>query len=117
MTLDCLVPCVKLVFTSLLILNFVTIVSSQDELEHGLATDCENKCMSTYSLFRKVIKSDAQFKLDAFQILFVVINVSQAFIVIAIVVIQHLTIIKIMMDYIVAFKRMKHVKYQVCKVK
>ena len=48
MTFDCLVPCVKLVFTSLLILNFIGIVSSQDELEHGLATDCKYKRMNTY---------------------------------------------------------------------
>ena len=68
MTLDCLVPCVKLVFTSLLILNFVTVVSSQDELEHGLAIDCEYKCMSTYSLFRKPIlaiyRFDAMFDIE-----------------------------------------------------
>ena len=51
MTLDCLVPCVKLVFTGLFILNFVNIVSSQDELEHGLAKDCKWKSMKTYSLF------------------------------------------------------------------
>ena len=45
MILDKMVPNVVLVFTILAILNSIGIVSSQDELEHGLATDCEYKCM------------------------------------------------------------------------
>ena len=40
-----LVPNVILVFKTLAILNSIGIVSSQDELEHGLATDCYNKSM------------------------------------------------------------------------
>ena len=36
-------PCVKLFFTILVILNFMCIVSPQDELEHGLATGCDAK--------------------------------------------------------------------------
>ena len=40
-------PNVKLVFTTLAILNSLGIVSSQDELEHGLATDCAYKSMKT----------------------------------------------------------------------
>ena len=38
---------VLLVFTTLAILNSIGIVSSQNELEHGLATDCDNKSMKT----------------------------------------------------------------------
>ena len=45
MILDKMVPNVVLVFTILAILNSIGIVSSQDELEHGLATDCEMKGM------------------------------------------------------------------------
>ena len=45
MMLDNMVPYVKLVFTTLAILNSIGIVSSQNELEHGLATDCYGKGM------------------------------------------------------------------------
>ena len=40
-----IVPNVVLIFTTLTILNFIGIVPSQDELEHGLATDCGDKSM------------------------------------------------------------------------
>ena len=42
-----MVPNVVLVFTTLAILNSIGIVLSQDELEHGLATNCKEKCMKT----------------------------------------------------------------------
>ena len=42
-----IVPYVKLVLTTLVILNFIGIVSSQDELEHGLSTDCASKGKKT----------------------------------------------------------------------
>ena len=45
-----------LVFTTLEILNSIGIVLSQDELEHGLATDCFDKSMRTQSLFQKIWK-------------------------------------------------------------
>ena len=47
MVLEKMVPNVVLVFTTLAILNSIGIVSSQDELEHGLATDCIFKGMKT----------------------------------------------------------------------
>ena len=47
MILDKMVPNVVLVFTTLAILNSIGIVSSQVELEHGLATDCQFKSMKT----------------------------------------------------------------------
>ena len=47
MIVDKMVQYVKLGFTILTILNFVGIVSSQDELEHGLATNCDFKSMKT----------------------------------------------------------------------
>ena len=47
MILDKMVPNVVLVFTTLTILNCIGIVSSQDELEHGLATNCDFKSMKT----------------------------------------------------------------------
>jgi len=40
-----MVPWVKLVLTTLTILNSIGIISSQDELEHGLAIDCMSKSM------------------------------------------------------------------------
>ena len=43
--LDKMVPNVVFVFTTLAILNSIGIVSSQAELEHGLATDCGFKSM------------------------------------------------------------------------
>ena len=43
MVLDKMVLNVVLVFTTLALLNSIGIVSSQDELEHGLATDCKHK--------------------------------------------------------------------------
>ena len=45
MMLDKMVPNVVLVFTTLAILNSIGIVSSQDELEHDLAKNCEDKGM------------------------------------------------------------------------
>ena len=42
-----MVPYVRLVFTTLAILDSISIVSPQDELEHGLATDCLFKGMKT----------------------------------------------------------------------
>ena len=36
----------KLVVSTLAILNFIAAVTSQDEIEHGLATHCHNKCMN-----------------------------------------------------------------------
>ena len=51
-----MVPCLKSVITTLAILNSIGIVSSQDELEHGLATDCEYKGMKAYSFFQKFSK-------------------------------------------------------------
>ena len=54
--LDKIVQHVSFVFTTLAILNFIGIVSSQDELEHGLATDCEYKGMKAYSFFQKFSK-------------------------------------------------------------
>ena len=47
MMLDKMVSNVVLVFTTLAILNSIGIVSSQDELEHGLATKCIYKSMKT----------------------------------------------------------------------
>ena len=40
MTQGNMAPCVKLLFTILVILNSICLVSSQDDLEYGLATDC-----------------------------------------------------------------------------
>ena len=45
MILDKMVPNVVLVFTTLTILKYICTVSSQHELEHGLATDCGDKSM------------------------------------------------------------------------
>ena len=42
-----MVPCVKFVFATLIILNYIGFVSPQNELEYGLATDCKSK--SNYS--------------------------------------------------------------------
>ena len=47
MILENMVPIVKLVLTTLAILNSIGIVSSQDELEHGLSTDCASKGKKT----------------------------------------------------------------------
>ena len=47
MMLDTMVVYLNFVFTILAILNSIGIVSSQNELEHGLATDCDNKGMKT----------------------------------------------------------------------
>ena len=47
MILDKMVPYVRLVFTTLAILNSFSIVSPKDELEHSLATDCFYKGMKT----------------------------------------------------------------------
>ena len=47
MVLGKMVLNVLLGFTVLAFLNFVGIVSSQDELEHGLATNCSSKGMKT----------------------------------------------------------------------
>ena len=45
MMLDKMFPNAVLVFMTLAILNSMGIVSSQDELEHGLATNCDRKGM------------------------------------------------------------------------
>ena len=47
MILDTMVSYVKLGLITLAILNSIGIVLSQDELEHGLATDCPYKSMKT----------------------------------------------------------------------
>ena len=47
MILHKMVSYVVLVFTTLAILNSIGSVSSQDELEHGIATDCSNRGMKT----------------------------------------------------------------------
>ena len=47
MILDTMVPNVVLGLTTLAILNSIGTVSSQDELEHGLATYCDYKSMKT----------------------------------------------------------------------
>ena len=44
---DIMVPNVLSAFTTLAVFNSIGIVSSQDELEHGLATDCGLKSMIT----------------------------------------------------------------------
>ena len=44
---DIMVPNVLSAFTTLAVFNSIGIVSSQDELEHGLATDCGLKSMKT----------------------------------------------------------------------
>ena len=49
-----MVPNVVLVLTTLAVLNSIGIVSSKDELEHGLATDCYGK--STYENIVKLSK-------------------------------------------------------------
>ena len=53
MKLDTKVQHGLLVFTTLAILNSIGIVSSQNELEHGLATDCNSKSMKIESFFQK----------------------------------------------------------------
>ena len=50
MALDKMVPNVLLGFPTLVILNSIGIVSSQDELEHGLATNCQSKGMKTVTV-------------------------------------------------------------------
>ena len=45
MILDKMVPYVRLVFTTLAILDSISIVSPQGDLEHSLATDCFYKGM------------------------------------------------------------------------
>ena len=44
--LDKMVPNMLSAFTTLAVFNSIGIVSSQDELEHGLATDCHYKSMN-----------------------------------------------------------------------
>ena len=48
MTFDSLALYVKLVLTTLAILNCTSIVSSQNELDYGLTTDCGGKSMKTF---------------------------------------------------------------------
>jgi len=45
MILENIVPCVKLIFTTLVILNSIGYVLSQHELDDGLNTDCLGKRM------------------------------------------------------------------------
>ena len=47
---------VKLVFTTLAILNFFGIVASQDKLEHNLPTDCFGKSKKTYQILKNSSK-------------------------------------------------------------
>jgi len=47
MILDTMVPYLRFVFTTFAILNSISIVTSQDELEHGLAIDCNRKGKET----------------------------------------------------------------------
>ena len=54
-----MVPCVRLIFTILAIFNYLGIVSSQDAIEHGLAIDCDVKCMKT--VFQTFLKSMTRF--------------------------------------------------------
>ena len=51
-----MVPNVVLVFTTLAIFSSIGIVSSHDELGHGLATDCDFKSMKRQLLFQKFSK-------------------------------------------------------------
>ena len=56
MMLDKMVPNVISVFTTLAFLNSIGIVLSQDEREHGLATNCDNKGMKTpFQKFSKFV--------------------------------------------------------------
>ena len=69
---DTMVTFIILVITTLVILSSVSIVSTQDELEHHLAIDCEDK--GTYMIiwsfsFEKCIHLSIMF-----QVAFVVIN-------------------------------------------
>ena len=57
MMLNKLVPNVILVFTTVMIYS-IGIISSQDELEHGLATNCSGKSMKTKSQFQMFSKFD-----------------------------------------------------------
>ena len=50
-----MVTFIILVITTLVILSSVGIVSTQDELEHRLAIDCEDK--GTYMIMNLVLKS------------------------------------------------------------
>ena len=50
-----MVTFITLVVTTLVILSSVGIVSTQDELEHRLAIDCEDK--GTYMIMNLVLKS------------------------------------------------------------
>ena len=43
---DNMAPCGKLVFTTLAILNSIGMVSPKNEVEHGLAKDCDGKSMN-----------------------------------------------------------------------
>ena len=43
--LENMVPYVNLVLTTLAIMNTISIGSSQNELEHGLIKDCDEKSM------------------------------------------------------------------------
>ena len=47
MLLKYMVLCMNLVITTLVILNFIGNVSSEDALEHSLATDCQHKGLKT----------------------------------------------------------------------
>ena len=55
MKLDILVSYGMFIFTTVVVLNSIGIVSSQDELEHGLATNCQSKGMKTVT-FSKVFQ-------------------------------------------------------------
>ena len=55
MILGTMVPYLRFVFTTLAILNSIGIVTSHDELEHGLAIDCDRKGKETVT-FSKVFQ-------------------------------------------------------------
>ena len=56
MILENLAPYIKLVYTTLIILNQIGFVSPKNELEHGLATGCPGKCIKTQSIFQNSSK-------------------------------------------------------------
>ena len=58
MVLDKMVLNVLLSFTTLAILNFIGIGSSQHKLEQGLVIDCNRKSMKTQSPLQKFSKFD-----------------------------------------------------------
>ena len=65
MLLKYMALCMNLVITTLVILNFIGNVSSEDALEHSLATDCQHKGLKSQFLFQKVsISVKVNYSLD-----------------------------------------------------